>query len=110
MSGVIAAIGVGVSAAAALATHVQANKQAADARGAAGQAEAGATAAKNAAGTAQKATPANTSTMAATNGPATAGVNSGPASTLLTGSGGVPNSMLNLGGGSALGSNTLLGQ
>jgi len=41
--------------------------------------------------------------------PAAAGVNSGPASTLLTGSGGIPNSALNL-GGTGLGGNSLLGQ
>lgn len=37
------------------------------------------------------------------------GVNSGPASTMLTGSGGVNNSTLNVGKGGLLGSNTLLG-
>lgn len=102
MSGVIAAIGVGVAAAGALAAHVQQNQQAANQRGDAAKAVA-------AAGTAQKATAADTSGVSGTNAPAAAGVNSGPASTLLTGSGGVASSALNLGGGSALGSNTLLG-
>jgi predicted ATP-dependent serine protease len=72
------------------------------------QADAAANAAK-AAGTAQKSTPANTSNLNPGGTPAAAGVNSGPASTLLTGAGGVPNSALNLGGASGLGANTLLG-
>ncbi|SEB24782.1 hypothetical protein [Paraburkholderia sartisoli] len=105
MSGVIAGIGVGISAAAAIASHVQANQQAADTRGHAGDA---ANAAK-AAGTAQKATAADTSALNPGGTPAAAGVNSGPASTLLTGSGGVANAALNLGGGAGLGGNTLLG-
>jgi len=65
--------------------------------------------ATKAAGTAQKATPADTSNVNPNGSPAAVGVNSGPASTLLTGSGGVANSALNLGGGAGLGSNTLLG-
>jgi hypothetical protein len=108
MSGVIAAIGVGVAAAGAVAAHVQANQQAAAQRGAAGQAAAATDQATKAAGTAQKSTPADTSSLNAGGTPAAAGVNSGPASTLLTGSGGVANSALNL-GGAGLGGNTLLG-
>lgn len=102
MSGVIAGIGVAVAAAGALASHVQANQQAADQRGATASAA-------TAAGTAQKATAADTSALNPGGTPAAAGVNSGPASTLLTGSGGVAQSSLNLGGASGLGSNTLLG-
>jgi hypothetical protein len=102
MSGVIAGIGVAVAAAGAIASHVQANQQAAAARGDAAKATA-------AAGTAQKGTAADTSQLNPGGTPASAGVNSGPASTLLTGAGGVAGSALNLGGGSALGSNTLLG-
>lgn len=102
MSGVIAAIGVGVAAASAVAAHVTANQQAANQRGDAAKAA-------NAAGTAQKATAADTSALNPGGTPAAAGVNSGPASTLLTGSGGVANSALNLGGGAGLGGNTLLG-
>lgn len=60
-------------------------------------------------GTAQKGTAADTSALNAGGQPAAVGVNSGPASTLLTGAGGVSNSALNLGGGAGLGSNTLLG-
>lgn len=101
MSGVIAGIGVAVAAAGAVAAHVQSNQQAADARGDAAKAT-------NAAGTAQKATTADTSALNPGGTPAAAGVNSGPASTLLTGSGGVSNSSLNL-GGPGLGGNTLLG-
>ncbi|WP_175982563.1 hypothetical protein [Caballeronia zhejiangensis] len=102
-----AAIGLGIAAlavsgGAAIAQHVQANQQAAAQRGAA------ADAAKKA-GTAQKATAADTSGLSSTDGAAAAGVNSGPASTLLTGSSGVSNSSLNLGGGAGLGGNTLLG-
>lgn len=104
MSGVIAGLGVAVAAAGAVAAHVQANQQAAQQRGQQGAAEA----ATKAAGTAQKATPADTSALNPGGTPAAAGVNSGPASTLLTGSGGVANSALNL-GGAGLGSNTLLG-
>jgi hypothetical protein len=101
MSGVIAGIGVAVAAAGAVAAHVQANQQAAAQRG-------DAAAAANAAGTAQKSTAADTTSLNAGGTPAAAGVNSGPASTLLTGSGGVANSALNL-GGAGLGGNTLLG-
>lgn len=61
-----------------------------------------------AAGTAQKGTAADTTALNPNGTPATAGVNSGPASTLLTGSGGVAGSALNL-GGTGLGGNTLLG-
>lgn len=60
-------------------------------------------------GTAQKGTAADTSQVNAGGQPAAVGVNSGPASTLLTGSSGVSNSALNLGGTPGLGSNTLLG-
>jgi len=74
-----------------------------------GDAAQAATDAKNAAGTAQKATAADTSGVNGQGAPASAGVNSGPASTLLTGAGGVGNSSLNLGALSGLGSNTLLG-
>lgn len=102
VAGWIAAGTAAVSAGAAVASHVQANQQAADARGAAADAT-------KAAGTAQKATPADTSQLGAGGQPAAAGVNSGPASTLLTGSGGVSNSALSLGGAGGLGSNTLLG-
>lgn len=103
MSGVIAGIGVAVAAAGALAAHVQSNQQAANQRGAAA-------AATTAAGTAQKSTPADTSNLSPNGTPAAAGVNSGPASTLLTGAGGVAGSSLNLGGTSGgLGANTLLG-
>lgn len=101
MSGVIAGIGVAVAAASAVAAHVQANQQAAGQRGDAAKAAA-------AAGTPQKGTAADTSVLNAGGTPASAGVNSGPASTLLTGSGGVSNSALNL-GGAGLGGNTLLG-
>lgn len=102
MSGVGAAIGAFVAAAGAVASHVQANQQAASQRGDVAKAAA-------ATGTAQKATVADTSQLNAGGTPAAAGVNSGPASTLLTGSGGVANSSLNLGGASGLGGNTLLG-
>lgn len=105
MSGVIAAIGVGVAAAGAVAAHVQANQQAAGQRGDAAKATADAA---QKAGTAQNATAADTSALNPGGTPAAAGVNSGPASTLLTGSGGVSNSSLNL-GGAGLGGNTLLG-
>jgi hypothetical protein len=98
----IAGIGAAVSAAAAVASHVQANQQAADQRGAAADAT-------KAAGTAQKGTAADTSTLNPGGTPAAAGVNSGPASTLLTGPGGVAGSALNLGGAGGLGANTLLG-
>jgi uncharacterized protein HemX len=63
-----------------------------------------------AAGTAQTSTNANTADANSTSGPAASGVNSGQASTLLTGPGGVNSGSLNLGAGSTLlGSNTLLG-
>jgi hypothetical protein len=66
--------------------------------------------AQKAAGTAQTSTSADTSGVNGTSGPATAGVNSGQASTLLTGPGGVDPSKLNLGAGAGmLGANTLLG-
>lgn len=102
MSGVIAGIGVAVSAAAAIGAHIQANQQAANQRGEADKA-------RIAAGSVQKGTAADTSTLNAGGTPASAGVNSGPASTLLTGAGGVAGSALNLGGASGLGGNTLLG-
>lgn len=105
MSGVIAGIGVAVAAAGAVAAHVQSNQQAAGQRGDAAKATADAA---QKAGTAQKATAADTSALNPGGTPAAAGVNSGPASTLLTGSGGVANSALNL-GGAGLGGNTLLG-
>jgi hypothetical protein len=92
---VISAVGAGVSA------HMGAIAQ--------GQQADKAAQAAQATGTAQKSTPADTSSLNAGGTPAAAGVNSGPASTLLTGSGGVANSALNLGGASGLGSNTLLG-
>jgi hypothetical protein len=95
----ISAVGTGVAAhMSSISQGQQADKAAQDAA-----------AAKTAAGTAQKATAADTSSVNSTNGPATAGVNSGPASTLLTGAGGVSNNSLNLGGATGLGSNTLLG-
>jgi hypothetical protein len=99
---IIAGIGAAIAAGSAVAQHVQANQQAAEQRGAAADAT-------RAAGTAQKGTAADTSNLNAGGQPAAAGVNSGPASTLLTGSGGVSNSALNLGGAGGLGSNTLLG-
>lgn len=69
-----------------------------------------AAAAAAAAGTPQKATNADTSQTNTLNGPAAAGVNSGPASTLLTGAGGVdPNAIKTATGAMGLGSNTLLG-
>lgn len=102
MSGVTAAIGAFVAAASAVTAHVQSNQQAAAQRGAAAEAV-------QKTGTAQAATPADTSALNPGGTPAAAGVNSGPASTLLTGSGGVAQSSLNLGGASGLGSNTLLG-
>jgi hypothetical protein len=91
----ISAVGAGVSA---NMSRIQAGQQQ--------QAQADAV---KAAGTAQKGTAADTSQLNAGGQPASAGVNSGPASTLLTGSGGIANSALNLGGG-GLGSNNLLGQ
>lgn len=91
----IAAVGSGV---AANMSHI-----------AAGQQQQAQTDAVKAAGTAQKGTAADTSNLNAGGTPAAAGVNSGPASTLLTGAGGVSNSALTLGGASGLGSNTLLG-
>lgn len=91
----ISAVGAGV---AANMTHIAAQQQQ--------QAQADAV---KAAGTAQKGTAADTSQLNAGGTPAAAGVNSGPASTLLTGSGGVATSALNLGGAGGLGSNTLLG-
>lgn len=94
--------GLALSAATATAAHIQSNQQAADQRGATADAA-------RKAGTAQKATAADTSGLSSTDGAAAAGVNSGPASTLLTGSGGVSNSSLNLGGMAGLGGNTLLG-
>lgn len=102
MSGVAAGIGAFVTAVGAVASHVQQNQQGADARGATASAA-------QKAGTAQTATAADTSALNPGGTPAAAGVNSGPASTLLTGSGGVAQSSLNLGGASGLGSNTLLG-
>ncbi|HVW53021.1 MAG TPA: hypothetical protein VHC91_21915 [Trinickia sp.] len=67
--------------------------------------------AQKATGTAQTATAADTSGVNTTSGPAAAGVNSGQASTLLTGPGGIDPSKLKLGAGaSMLGSNSLLGQ
>lgn len=98
IGGVTAAIGAG----SAVAAHVQQNQQAANQRGATAEAA-------QKAGTAQTATAADTSALNPGGTPAAAGVNSGPASTLLTGSGGVAQSSLNLGGASGLGSNTLLG-
>lgn len=98
---IVAGATAAVAAGSAVAQHVQANQQAANQRGEADKAKA-------AAGTAQKATAADTSQLNAGGTPAAAGVNSGPASTLLTGSGGVASSALNL-GGTGLGSNTLLG-
>lgn len=97
IAGTTALIGAG----SAIASHVQQNQQAADQRGATANAA-------KAAGTAQTATAADTSALNPGGTPAAAGVNSGPASTLLTGSGGVAQSSLNL-GGAGLGSNTLLG-
>jgi hypothetical protein len=98
---IVAGATAAISAGAAVAQHVQANQQAAQQRGDADKAKA-------AAGTAQKATAADTSALNPGGTPAAAGVNSGPASTLLTGAGGVAGSSLNL-GGAGLGSNTLLG-
>jgi hypothetical protein len=101
-SAAVGAVSAGVS-------HVQANQQAADQRGATANAA-------QKAGTAQPGTPADTSQLNPGGTPAAAGVNSGPASTMLTGPGGVSNGSLNLGGGGGqgvqgglLGSNTLLG-
>lgn len=85
-----------------VASHVQANQQAADARGAAADAT-------KAAGTPQAASAPNTPQLT-TGTPGAVGVNSGPASTLLTGAGGISNSSLNLGALSGLGNNNLLGQ
>lgn len=99
---ITAGVTAAVSAGAAVAAHVQANQQAAAQRGAAGDAA-------RAAGTAQKGQDANTAALNPGGTAAATGVNSGPASTLLTGSGGVSNSALNLGGASGLGGNTLLG-
>lgn len=98
IAGASAAIGGG----SAVAAHVQANQQAAQQRGATADAA-------QKAGTAQPGTAADTSQLNPGGTPAAAGVNSGPASTLLTGSGGVAQSALNLGGAGGLGSNTLLG-
>jgi hypothetical protein len=98
---IAAGVTAAVSAGAAVASHVQANQQAANQRGEADKA-------RIAAGTAQKGTAADTSALNPGGTPAAAGVNSGPSSTLLTGSGGVASSALNL-GGAGLGSNTLLG-
>jgi hypothetical protein len=99
---IVAGATAAISAGAAVASHVQANQQAANQRGEADKARA-------AAGTAQKGTAADTSALNPGGTPAAAGVNSGPASTLLTGAGGVAGSALNLGGASGLGGNTLLG-
>lgn len=98
IAGTTAAIGAG----SAVAAHIQANQQAAGQRGDAAKAAA-------ATGTAQKATVADTAQLNPGGTPAAAGVNSGPASTFLTGSGGVANSSLSLGGAGGLGGNTLLG-
>ena len=105
MSGITAAtaglIAAGVGAAGtAITAHMNSIAQGQQADKAAQQAQA--------VGTAQKGTAADTSQLNAGGTPAAVGVNSGPASTLLTGSGGVANSALNL-GGAGLGTNTLLG-
>jgi hypothetical protein len=75
---IIAGIGAAIAAGSAVASHVQANQQAAEQRGATADAT-------RKAGTAQKATNADSSGVNSTDGAASAGVNSGPASTLLTG-------------------------
>lgn len=97
----------GVSAAVSAGTAIySANASKSAAEDAANQQAASAAAA----GTPQKATAADTSQTNSLNGPAAAGVNSGPASTLLTGAGGVdPNAIKTATGALGLGSNTLLG-
>jgi hypothetical protein len=65
--------------------------------------------ASKAVGTAQGTTPADSSAITPTGGSAAAGVNSGPASTLLTGAGGINPKSLNTASGAGLGTNTLLG-
>jgi hypothetical protein len=100
MSGIVAGIGVAVSAATALYSADQQRKTAHEAQDA-----------QKATGTAQTSTAADTSGVNSTSGPAAAGVNSGQASTLLTGPGGIDPSKLKLGPGAGmLGTNSLLGQ
>lgn len=105
MSGIMS-VAAAVSAAASVASFAYNAATAGDAQK---QQQDAAAAAAKAAGTAQNATAANTGAPGVGT-PVASGVNSGPASTLLTGAGGVNNSSLNLGALSGIGANTLLGQ